>query len=467
MTAVDLGKKNWLIPFIRESFQRFDEDAARAYVASWTSQDAESSYEAWRLATLRRRGIANGPPRRIWPIPEDGIPRKERGEWHFLNALAHQVEVLLELRLLLGLGASSASDQLEVLSVFAAQSGEMNAAESFFELASEDWSSDEDHEKLVKELRDPARTVGKALRKQRLFDYDQPLLGLPLHFILIYSRTKQLLDIAWPYFREEERSYPDEELVESVRAQAAMRKVYLVEAVIAMAQADHRITKVEKRLLENVIEIMQLPKDEEEMLWAQLESPMDVGELGQRLEDPMTRRFIFVQLVLQSLLEGAQDMLEHSFIETFGTALGLSQEQQVRYETEAYAFLEENPDLIDAFELTGVLRRFKNSLGRQYESIIAANLAKIVEEIRQTGELAKLLAKDASSSEELTPEEREKIREQILDILKSIPALGLFAIPGGSLLLPIVMRLLPFDIMPSSFSEADEDLIAASADDEA
>jgi hypothetical protein len=39
-----------------------------------------------------------------------------------------------------------------------------------------------------------------------------------------------------------------------------------------------------------------------------------------------------------------------------------------------------------------------------------------------------------------------------------VQALAVFCAPGGSILLPIVMRLLPFDLMPSNFTEKDEAL---------
>ncbi|MBI3992965.1 MAG: hypothetical protein HY342_06805, partial [Candidatus Lambdaproteobacteria bacterium] len=49
--------------------------------------------------------------------------------------------------------------------------------------------------------------------------------------------------------------------------------------------------------------------------------------------------------------------------------------------------------------------------------------------------------------------ERRKVNDQMLDILKTIPALAIFALPGGGLMLPILIRLLPFNLLPSSFED--------------
>ena len=86
----------------------------------------------------------------------------------------------------------------------------------------------------------------------------------------------------------------------------------------------------------------------------------------------------------------------------------------------------------------------------------------VVVEIRQTGELAALLAK--SSHAKLTDEEWAKVREQLTDVVKTIPALAIFALPGGMILLPILLKLLPFDLRPSAFRPENLGVPAAPAE---
>ena len=59
-----------------------------------------------------------------------------------------------------------------------------------------------------------------------------------------------------------------------------------------------------------------------------------------------------------------------------------------------------------------------------------------------------------STHAKLNDEEKEKIKVQLLDICKSIPALAVFLMPGGALLLPVLIKLIP-DILPSAFREDD------------
>jgi hypothetical protein len=86
---------------------------------------------------------------------------------------------------------------------------------------------------------------------------------------------------------------------------------------------------------------------------------------------------------------------------------------------------------------------------------VTDNLEAIVTEIKQTGELGELLAKAASGTT-LTPEEKAKVKGQLLDLAKAIPALAIFAAPGGMLLLPLLAKLLPFSFLPSAWDRKDK-----------
>jgi hypothetical protein len=48
------------------------------------------------------------------------------------------------------------------------------------------------------------------------------------------------------------------------------------------------------------------------------------------------------------------------------------------------------------------------------------------------------------------------MREQLVDVAKTVPSLAVFALPGGFILLPVVLKLLPFDLRPSSFRRREQ-----------
>jgi hypothetical protein len=73
-----------------------------------------------------------------------------------------------------------------------------------------------------------------------------------------------------------------------------------------------------------------------------------------------------------------------------------------------------------------------------------------MKELSKSGELMILLAH--STHRDLNDKEKKKIKKQLLDICKTIPSLTIFLLPGGSLLLPILIKFIP-KLLPSAFNE--------------
>lgn len=46
------------------------------------------------------------------------------------------------------------------------------------------------------------------------------------------------------------------------------------------------------------------------------------------------------------------------------------------------------------------------------------------------------------------------MRQELIDLAKAIPALAIFAAPGGLLLLAALAKVLPFSLLPSAFQGA-------------
>ncbi|NNK28803.1 MAG: hypothetical protein HKP06_11260 [Flavobacteriaceae bacterium] len=91
---------------------------------------------------------------------------------------------------------------------------------------------------------------------------------------------------------------------------------------------------------------------------------------------------------------------------------------------------------------------------KQVLRLLELNKKRLLHEIRQSRELMNLISK--STTQDLTDEEWKQMKDQLLDVFKSIPALAIFLLPGGALLLPLAVKFIP-QIMPSSFSKTDFD----------
>ena len=91
----------------------------------------------------------------------------------------------------------------------------------------------------------------------------------------------------------------------------------------------------------------------------------------------------------------------------------------------------------------------------EIKELLHRNKLRLQQELRQSKEAMSLIKKSTHTS--LNDEEKEKIKVQLLDIFKAIPSFAIFMLPGGALLLPLVIKLIP-DILPSAFQDDPEEI---------
>jgi hypothetical protein len=115
----------------------------------------------------------------------------------------------------------------------------------------------------------------------------------------------------------------------------------------------------------------------------------------------------------------------------------------------AAAFLINHEKAALALATPGEQTMLHATMGTAMDSFHAAAHS-IAQEIRETRELGVFLARMAQG-ERLTPDERTRMRTQLIDLAKVVPSLAIFAAPGGMILLPVILKLLPFDLRPSAF----------------
>ena len=84
------------------------------------------------------------------------------------------------------------------------------------------------------------------------------------------------------------------------------------------------------------------------------------------------------------------------------------------------------------------------------KNLIIENKKRLLIELNESKELVKLLGQ--STVRDLTDDEEKRVKQQLLDIFKSIPSLAIFMLPGGALLLPLVLKFMP-KLLPSAFED--------------
>jgi len=86
----------------------------------------------------------------------------------------------------------------------------------------------------------------------------------------------------------------------------------------------------------------------------------------------------------------------------------------------------------------------------EIKKLLNKNKTRFLKELEESREVVYLVQKSRKTT--LNDAEKIKVKEQLLDICKAIPSFAVFMLPGGALLLPLLIKLIP-DILPSAFRE--------------
>ena len=113
-------------------------------------------------------------------------------------------------------------------------------------------------------------------------------------------------------------------------------------------------------------------------------------------------------------------------------------------------FITTYKDEISYFNFSNPVKHFYDQTNKTVTKLITRNKKRLIKEISESKELMVLLAK--STTKELDKDEKKKVKKQLLDICKTIPSLTIFLLPGGGILLPILVKYIP-QLLPSAFNE--------------
>ena len=144
------------------------------------------------------------------------------------------------------------------------------------------------------------------------------------------------------------------------------------------------------------------------------------------------------------------DNQEEHFIWALGGDLKVEEKDIALAITSAVNFIETHKSKISFFNHSNPVKHFYDQSGKMVRMLMLRNKKRLTKELKESKELMQLLAK--STSKELTEAERKKMKQQLLDIFKTIPSLAIFVLPGGTVLLPLAIVLIP-KLLPSAFDD--------------
>lgn len=445
---MDLGKAGWLSSILEEAVAAHSSATSPA-VAPGLSEDSSSGRaraRAYLRKTLRASGLLYGTPMEGMPeaeAPSGGQGRQARApeEQLFLAVVRTLARMVLDIALLTGAPVRTREDQL--LFLFAVFTGELSLAEDI-------------DAKLQRGSTVSRRLKGKvesALERRAISLAGDPVYGLVLHNGALYADAQMFGRQAIDYFS---RGRFTRAAAQRRVDFAARQKALLVKVLAGLACADREPSYSTRRAILRQVEDLALPDAIESELKASVkksfEHRLSVRTMVADVRSKDMQHFIVEQTLLASLVDGQRSRSERAFIQELADALRVSGEELHRLELEMAEFYARHRSVVDVFTVSAAAGVMGEDYVIRIQGALEDNFHKVMQEVRETGDLAVLLAK-AARGQSLTRDERRRMRAQLIDVAKAIPALAIFAAPGGVLLLIALSKVLPFSLLPSAFQD--------------
>ena len=439
--AVDIEKKTWLADVVAAALRDYDPAAALLRLPpELRGADPEGPGLEARARTLLVRSMR----RKIL----DGS--SVAAEDAFLATIEGHVCLALDIALVHGAPFEPERRRAELAMLFAALT-------SSFDLARATQPTRGGSPAASTVLKAFVRAAAEL--KDRGYPPGDPKHGLPLRVGVVCIQRRHLARLAMSYYGDGHLDLAD---ARSLAEQASGDAVLLVEALAGIASAAGPLDARRRRIAFAQVARLALPRDLARDARAAVRAPRPTAELA-RACPVRLRAFLLEQLLLSELSAGQPSAAREGAVQAFAEEARIPAEQVAALQADAaelYAaqqrWLEPSPSAPEEWEsLAGEWEQVADQMMDKVATTVTDNLEAIVTEFRQTGELGQLLAK-AASGKTLSPDEKRKVKLALIDLAKAVPALAIFAAPGGMLLLPILAKLLPFSVLPSAWDEKDK-----------
>ncbi|MDX2249114.1 MAG: hypothetical protein SF052_20170 [Bacteroidia bacterium] len=239
----------------------------------------------------------------------------------------------------------------------------------------------------------------------------------------------------------------------SIKIQRQNLRLLILQVIAAAAHADNSVKREARELFNYFLQSANLPAHKKKQAESAFNKGVKIEDLDFSGVQSWAMKKYFLELAILTTWANRQiSELEREFLARLAALLRLTPEELTHSMVAVENFVFEYWDQVHYLQIKQNYRIVSERLIRRMGQTARINQKRISNEIAESRELVVLLRKSATQA--LTPEEKEKVREQLLDILRAIPAFTFLLLPGAFITLPILFRIIPKNILyPSSFRD--------------
>jgi len=267
-----------------------------------------------------------------------------------------------------------------------------------------------------------------------------------------FSNSLLLIDLyyalVWQRKQKEEGESP---AFEDINKQVQDIHKTLLEIVIAASHANEKIEKEEIKIFEQILSSADLDRKTARELKLKFHEGKGIKDLHISDVPWLIKRFFLEMAMMTVLSDAVYEKSESRFIEDLSQRLNLKKEDLDQSQLAVETFLLTHKKYLSLNKRQALFSKIASKWKVRVSKLMLKNKDRMMQEMSESKELYQLLLK--SRTQKLTPEEKEKVRIQWMDLLKTIPPVVIIALPGTFLTLPIMLSVIPKNMLPSAFQD--------------
>lgn len=225
----------------------------------------------------------------------------------------------------------------------------------------------------------------------------------------------------------------------------------IVKVIAAASHANKEVAFEEKRLFDLFISGTDLPADKRKEAQRIFNKGILVEEMNLPAENSWILKKFFLEIAMLTLwADRKMEEQELAFLRSFCRYLNFSDEDLENSMIAVEGFVLEHWDQLERLQSKTDFQHVSEQFINRVSSIAEKNKGRILKELESSREVMSLIKK--ARSNELTAAEKERMRAELIKVLRTIPTFVIVSLPQRFLTLPILLKILPKNLFAEGVS---------------
>lgn len=225
----------------------------------------------------------------------------------------------------------------------------------------------------------------------------------------------------------------------------------IVKVIAAAAHANKEVAFEEKRLFDLFLSGTDLPADKRKEAQQIFDKGILVEEMNLPAENSWILKKFFLEIAMLTLwADRRMEEEELDFLRSFCRYLNFSDEDLENSMIAVEGFVLEHWDQLARLQNKTDFQHVSEQFISRVSTLAEKNRNRILKELESSREVMSLIKK--ARSNELTAAEKERMRTELIKVLRTIPTFVIVSLPQRFLTLPILLKILPKNLFAEGVS---------------